>query len=211
MEKLEPLIPGHYNHIYNKGINGEDLFKQERNYFYFLEKYALYIYPIAATYAYCLLKNHFHLLVKIREEPLPFDMHPDETSTNVSTNATSRAKSNPSRKFSHLFNCYTQSINKEAGRTGGLFESPFERKIVSNKAYFNRLTAYIHKNPQLHGFVDDFRDWPHSSYHAYLSHKPTKLEKQGVIAWFGNANRYTSFHQSDFSMVDLREVLFDEI
>ena len=63
-----PLLrPCQYYHVYNRGINGEDLFREERNYRYFLEKYAQYIEPVAETYAYCLLGNHFHLLVRIRD------------------------------------------------------------------------------------------------------------------------------------------------
>jgi REP element-mobilizing transposase RayT len=63
-----PLEPDRIYHIYNRGINGENIFKEERNYRYFLEKYAKCISPIADTYAYCLLKNHFHLAVKIKTE-----------------------------------------------------------------------------------------------------------------------------------------------
>lgn len=54
-----PLFPGHYYHIYNRGNNGEDIFLEARNYDYFLNLYQKYISPIAETFAYCLLKNHF--------------------------------------------------------------------------------------------------------------------------------------------------------
>jgi REP element-mobilizing transposase RayT len=64
----EPLIPGCYYHIYNRGNNGENIFREERNYRYFLQLYVKYIVPIAVTYAYCLLANHFHLLVRIKTE-----------------------------------------------------------------------------------------------------------------------------------------------
>lgn len=57
---------GQYYHIYNRGNNQENLFREERNYRYFLKLYASYIEPIADTYAYCLLRNHFHLLVRIK-------------------------------------------------------------------------------------------------------------------------------------------------
>ncbi len=63
----QPLIPGSYYHIYNRGNNGENIFHEERNYRYFLQLYLKYIFPVADTYAYCLLLNHFHLLVRIRE------------------------------------------------------------------------------------------------------------------------------------------------
>ena len=71
----EPLEPDRIYHIYNRGINGENIFKEERNYAYFLTKYAKCISPIADTYAYCLLKNHFHLAVKIKTEEELLDFY----------------------------------------------------------------------------------------------------------------------------------------
>lgn len=66
MSKPIRLIPGRFFHIYNRGNNREDLFREERNYALFLRLYAFHIAPIADTYAYCLLKNHFHFLVRVK-------------------------------------------------------------------------------------------------------------------------------------------------
>ena len=55
-------------HIYNHANGNDNLFRNEENYAYFLKRYAYFIHPIAKTYAYCLMPNHFHLLVKIRSE-----------------------------------------------------------------------------------------------------------------------------------------------
>jgi putative transposase len=68
MTSPTPLEYGQYYHIYNRGNNGENLFFEERNYPYFLKLYAHHILPVANTYAYCLLRNHFHALVRIRTE-----------------------------------------------------------------------------------------------------------------------------------------------
>ena len=67
MQKTIPLEPGVCYHIYNRGINGETIFREERNYAHFLNLYARHIEPVAETFAYCLLCNHFHLLVRIKE------------------------------------------------------------------------------------------------------------------------------------------------
>jgi hypothetical protein len=61
-----PLQDGYFYHIYNRGTNGEPLFREDRNYRHFLKLYATYIAPIAKSYAYCLLNNHFHFLLCIR-------------------------------------------------------------------------------------------------------------------------------------------------
>ena len=57
-----------YYHIYNRGTNRENIFVQERNYDHFMKLYAKTIGPVADTFAYCLLRNHFHLLVRIKSE-----------------------------------------------------------------------------------------------------------------------------------------------
>ncbi|MEJ2736429.1 MAG: hypothetical protein P8189_23160, partial [Anaerolineae bacterium] len=79
-----------------------------------------------------------------------------------------------SRQFNNLFIAYAKAFNKAYRRTGGLFESPFKRKRVDNDRYFTYLVVYIHRNPEKHGLVDDFRHWPHSSYEAILSTKPSR-------------------------------------
>jgi len=66
MQTVIPLQPGQYYHIYNRGVNRTNIFVEERNYVYFLKLYAKHISPVAETFAYCLLRNHFHLLVRIR-------------------------------------------------------------------------------------------------------------------------------------------------
>ncbi len=68
MQKVEPIEYGYYYHIYNRGINGTDLFWSDDNYSYFMELYFKYIDLVADTYAWCLMKNHFHFLVRIKEE-----------------------------------------------------------------------------------------------------------------------------------------------
>ena len=62
-----PLEADRFDHIYNRGINSENLFKEDRNYEYFLRKYSQYLSPVVDTFAYCLLKNHFHLLIRAKD------------------------------------------------------------------------------------------------------------------------------------------------
>jgi putative transposase len=191
MSTTTPLIPGTFYHIYNRGVNGENLFLEDRNYRYFLEKYAHYIYPLAETYAYCLLRNHFHLLIRIREDP-------EHTVAPRGTPQMSRQKSaSPSLQFSHLFNAYAKAINNACGRTGTLFARPFKRIAVMSERHFVHLIAYIHRNPQHHGFVADFRTWPHSSYHTFLAPGPTRLPRNVVLDWFGGRQGFVELHQRD--------------
>ena len=187
-----PLEHGKYYHVYNRGNNRENIFAEERNYPYFLKLYAHHIEPIADTFAYCLMRNHFHLLVRIKtEEEIQETLRVSEQTLRVSK--TLRVY----QVFSNFFNAYTKAINKAYGRTGSLFEHPFGRIQVTSEAYYSRLVIYIHRNPQKHGFVGDFRDWPYSSYHALLSTKPTHLKREDVLNWFGDLDNLVATHQQE--------------
>jgi hypothetical protein len=192
MPNPKPLALGSYYHIYNRGTNGEDLFLERRNYRFFLERYAHYVEPVVETYAYCLMKNHFHLVIRTRtaEEQKTFHAAPADGDSPF------RVLS-PSRQFAHLFNAYARAINVNYERTGSLFEHPFHRILVDTEAYFWQLIAYVHRNPQHHGFVDDFREWPFSSYGAILSSRPTRVRRDVVIEGFGGRSAFVQAHESE--------------
>ena len=182
------------------------MFKEARNYPFFLRQYAKYIQPIAETYAYCLLKNHFHLLVRTRTAaevirnttlnvgrvPNPSDVTDDDIANKLISN-----------QFSKLFNSYAQAINKAHGRTGGLFEELFRRIPVDDEDYLVQLVYYIHANPQKHGFVADFREYPYSSYRTHLSKMDTKIRRAELLDWFGDADSYQKYHLSNYVLADL--------
>ncbi len=205
-KNTEPLQPNSFYHIYNRGINSEDIFKEHQNYRYFLEKYAKYIEPIAKTYAYCLLKNHFHVAIhtKTAEEMLDFYAVKNQVKTKKLS-----ASDIISKQFSHFFNSYAQSINKSHNRTGGLFEEPFLRIYVENDEYLKALIVYIHRNPQNHGFVDDFKIYRHSSYQSFLSTAQTKLPREQVLKLFRGEETYKQSHESDLDNIDWKKLMID--
>lgn len=189
-----PLLSDSFYHVYNRGINGQPIFFEERNYSFFLQKMVQYISPFMDVYAYCLLGNHFHLLVKTKPElqiPKLMSSSGEMAPLNPALKSPSWHYSNA---FASLFKSYAQAINKNYGRRGGLFEEPFHRIQVKSDTYFSQLICYIHLNPQKHGFVKDFRDYPHSSYHSHLHQKATKLQRAEVLNWFGNSTEYTTYH-----------------
>lgn len=78
--KNTKYTPGTYYHLFNRANGWEQLFRSEDNYNYFLRRYIKYMSPVCSTYAYCLLPNHFHFLVRIHdaEELRPLlPTHPD--------------------------------------------------------------------------------------------------------------------------------------
>jgi len=194
-----PLQHGYYYHIYNKGINGINLFYENKNYEYFLKLYEKYIDPIADTFAWCLMPNHFHLLVRIKEEK---EIKINQLSNSVRVWNPDRVENNEGEKkvksihlyFSDLFNAYCQAINKQEHRTGSLFQRPFKRKQIEQELYFKQLVMYIHNNPVKHGFADCIQDYPWSSYGNIISLTPTTVQRDMVLGWFNSRADFIEQH-----------------
>ena len=186
-----PLENGKYYHIYNRGNNGIDLFYEIENYKHFLRLYEKYIDPVAETYAWCLMKNHFHLLVYIRETV-------EIDSTKLEYSSTDKPKIvSASKQFSNLFNAYTLAMNKRYKRTGSLFEKNFRRKVVNSDTYFQKLVFYIHNNPVHHKFAEHIIEYPWTSYGTVISNKKTKLQREKVIEYFHDLENFKYYHSSN--------------
>ena len=211
MAKVEhyytPFEEGCFYHVYNRTVDKQPMFKSESNYQYFLKQYNKYMSPVADTYAYCLLPNHFHLLLRIKENDL---MLTDLTSFQKLSNLSSlsiqdkNAQELVSHQFRKFFQSYAMAFNKEQNRLGTLFQTPFKRAHVKEDSYFTQLIYYIHSNPQHHNLIDDFRNWKWSSYSRILLDTPYALKKDEVINWFGNKDVYKEYHQ------DLQKIMLGE-
>jgi putative transposase len=214
MTSPSPLLYDTCYHIYNRGTNGENIFIEERNYSHFLNLYIKHLEPITDLFAYCMLRNHFHIMIRVKSED---EIIEHKKTLKVSSSNQSLARQigvatqggspsrkplgsdelNPdyaSQKFSNFFNAYAKAINNAYGRTGSLFEHPFGRVPVTTDRQFWNVIAYIHQNPQKHKFVKDFRDWKYSSYGVILSEKHTSLKRDQVMQWFGSKQEYLDLH-----------------
>ena len=165
------LLSDAYYHIYNRTNNKELMFKNDENKHYFLKKYANYLYPYLKTYAYCLLDNHFHLLVQVRNEqeikqaiverPLEkrkklelnyLKIHEHHTNIQNTYHLTKEDITHKliAKSFQDFFNAYTKAFNKKHNRNGNLFNRPFKRVSIQDDTHFTQLIYYIHNNPCHH-------------------------------------------------------------
>ncbi len=172
-----PLMPGKYYHIYNRACGFEKLFWEAPNYDFFIEKINERLGGILVLYSYCLVPNHFHLLVRMT------DLEIGEKASQIY-----------SKKFSNFFNSYTQSFNKFYKRHGTLFSQNFKRKEVDDITYRRMVVIYIHRNPLKHNLVDDFKKWQYSSYQEILSSKSEFCNGEEVIRWFGSKEIFKFCH-----------------
>jgi len=136
---------GNYYHIFNRGCNKESIFFQESDYNMLISK----MFQTKDTnkieiIAYCLMPNHYHLLIyQLSEKPI-------------------------SDWLKSLFSGYVQRINRKYNRSGTLFERSAQPKLISKDNYLIELTHYIHANPIRHGFVRDPLEWKSSSLSPYF-------------------------------------------
>jgi REP element-mobilizing transposase RayT len=191
---MDKLYFDNYYHILNRANGNDVLFKEEENYFFFLEKYKKHVHPVVETLAYALMGNHFHLVVRVRDV-----VEIEKTLPGFQTLEELEQTNKISRQFSHCFNSYAQAFNKKYNRTGSLFQKNFKRHLLDNNSYLLNAIAYVNTNPVHHGFYSRIQDWSFTSYQAIISSKPTLLARNHVLELFEGRENFIQFH-SDFEV-----------
>lgn len=186
-----PLLGGAYFHIFNRGINRSTIFFKPENYVYFLNLWTKYLNDYIDVLAYCLLPNHFHFLVKLPE--IIVVENPDNNETEDLTGE-SEVGAFISERLRRLFITYSQAVNIQENRTGGLFTRNFKRLMIEEDEHLRYLFFYIHYNPVKHGITNDFKNYKYSSYQAYIRNKPTKISKELGLELFNGLEKFWDFH-----------------
>ena len=166
--KQNKLEPGVVYHIFNRGNNRENIFKETENYEYFLIKMFFHLKSSCDIYAYCLMPNHLHILLRIEETP----SSPDGKVPKIH------------QPFANLFNSYTKSINIRFQRSGSLFQEHMHREAITTDDYFRKAFIYIHTNPVHHGFVRNLKEYKWSSIHDYLNNQPKNMSMDLPLLMF---------------------------
>jgi len=174
--KLEVLERDHFYHIYNRGINSENIFLSDDNKSYFLKLLSKYLNGKIEVFAYCLMDNHFHFLIKLVD---------DEKAV--------------TQAFSNFFNSYAKAFNKQNNRTGSLFEKHFKRIKIQDENYLRNIIQYIHLNPKHHLNID-YKTYKFSSFQSIISTNQTKLARTEVLSYFDNVDNFIFCHnfKNDF-------------
>lgn len=168
--KLEVLEKDGYYHIYNRGINSCLIFENDENKNFFLKQLSKYLWGKISIFAYCLMDNHFHLVIRLNQEEKII-----------------------TQDFSNFFNSYAKAFNKDINRTGSLFEKHFKRIKLNDENYLKKLIIYVHLNPKYHLDLN-FQEFKFSSYQAFISDKETKIEREAVLGLFGGLENFIFCH-----------------
>lgn len=170
------LIEGEFYHIYNRGNNKGQIFFNEDNYLFFLKKIREQLSPCVDIIAYCLMPNHFHLLIQANEK-----------SITERTSFGGKSMQEFAYRVGIMLSSYTQAINKQNNTTGSLFQQKTKAKILAEEqnnsriSYLDECFYYIHQNPLAAGLVNDLSDWPYSSYPDYAGLRNGTLYKKDIF------------------------------
>ncbi len=156
-------FPGAWHHVMNRGADHRDIFEHDRDREVFLdsvaaaaERYALEVH------AYCLMSNHFHLLLRSQDGHLAAGMQ-------------------------FLAGRFTRLINVRVGRDGPLFRGRYASVAIESDTQLVQACRYIHLNPVFAGMRPTAESWPWSSAAAYVGsvQAPAWLTTDQVLELFG--------------------------
>lgn len=209
-----PFVSGEYYHIYNRGINKQNTFSDKRDYSRFIQ--TLFYYQIAnpkpkfslfkqsslykvdeskkivEIISYCLMPNHFHLLVKQLQDG---------------------GVSEFMRKF---INSYTKYRNTKHKQLGPAFQALFKAVRIESDEQLIHTSRYIHLNPYVSFLVKDLKLYLWSSYLTFIGLQDNpKIAKEEILNFFSSAQDYEKFvlAQADYGITleILKHSAFDDI
>ena len=191
-------------HVYNRTNNRELLFRCDENYRFFLKKWKRYLSPFISTRAYCLLPNHFHFQIRIREIT-------DEIRAAIAKENTKRGNLFLEGEIEYnvfledqlkrMLSSYVMAFNKRYNRNGSLLQKRTRRIALRKIEKICYNLAYIHHNPIHHSMAANYGELEWCSYNAYICNKPTSVACEEVLAIFGieikdGLHNFLEYHQS---------------
>lgn len=207
------LVAGQIYHVFNRGVEKRTTFIDSKDYERFVDTLNYYrvktpparfsfrkrgifsgrqaeTVSIGEIICFCLMPNHFHLLVKQIEEQ------------GITT------------LLSKLTNSYTKYFNTKHKRVGPLFQGSFKAVRIENDEQLIHATRYIHLNPLMDYLVKDLKLYPYSSYLEFLGEKSGFCQIKDILAHFKNPGEYERFvlDQEDYarSLKQMERTLLDK-
>ncbi len=203
---------GHIYHIYNQGNNRRQIFFNRENYLFFLRKVRTYFLPYADILAWCLMPNHFHFMVMVKEVELPSkethtltlsQTQAEETHTMTLSHRMSKSQTF-NQSIAIMLRSYTRAINKQEKTSGSLFRPHTKAECVTcpepelSPSFITRngvteipvleypeiCFRYIHQNPVKAGLVKIAEDWEFSSASDYSGQRTGTLVNKDLARKF---------------------------
>ncbi|MGB0390605.1 MAG: transposase [Salibacteraceae bacterium] len=191
----------HLYHVYNQGNNRQKIFFDRANYLFFIEKLRTYVLPYADIYAWCLMPNHFHLMIYVKST--------DSESEGFTLSETLTRKRTLNESIGIMLRSYTRAINKSNNTSGSLFRKETKAECLDcpkglTPSFYTKTGAtqinlndpeknypqicfnYIHANPTKAGLVKNDWDWEYSSAADYVGKRNgTLIDKEQALKKIG--------------------------
>lgn len=195
-----PLVTDYFYHVFNRGVEKRDIFLNKWDYSRFFKTLTYYQFSEAKPrfsrfnpefytipdnakklidiISYCLMPNHFHLLVKQIED------------------------NGVSKYVGQVSNSYTKYFNAKNERVGPLFQGNFKAVLIENDEQFLHVSRYIHLNPYVAGLAKTIEDYEHSSLGDYLGLEDRQFVKKDYIFDLMKKDDYKTFiwDQKDYAL-----------
>lgn len=190
--RIFPFINEYFYHIYNRGSEKKPIFETRRDYQRFLKTLKYYQiegpkpkfsrFPsllvkeldeskkIVEIVAYCLMPNHFHLLIKpVKDAGI-------------------------TEFISKISNSYTKYYNTKHNRVGPLLQGEFKAVPIESDEQLTHVSRYIHLNPLVSGIIKNLNQYEWSSYQDYIGDKIKSFcLKEDILYFFKNPQDYEKF------------------
>ena len=165
------FVRDNYYHIYNRGANRQSIFADDEDFVDFLQRLKKFVQnSMVQTIAYCLLPNHFHLLVR------------------------QDADIEAGLAVQYTCNGYAQRFNARHQRQGTIFQGRYRAEQISQRDHLRHLCRYIHVNPVRHGLATSPELWPYSNYLDWIGRRDgTLVDRDFLTGQFGNVAAYIRF------------------
>lgn len=205
--RLSPLVTGEIYHIYNRGVEKRDIFTQSRDYKRFIQAIFYYQFlgpkpsfskfsksqiatfkplnknKILEIICFCLMPNHFHLLVRQLKEK------------------------GASNFIGQLANSYTKYFNTKYTRVGPLFQGTFKALRVETDEQLLHLSRYIHLNPVVSGLVENLDQYNWSSFKDYRDLNRNFCSIDEILSFFPSNEKYLEFTRDQIEYGITLEIL----
>jgi len=197
-------------HVFNRGNNSQKIFFNRDNYLFFLKKINKHITPFAEILAWCLMPNHFHLMIYVNNTEIKIEQKLGESKDKygVYWGTISNKEQSLNQSIAIMLRSYTRAINKQENRNGSLFQMTTKATCLTdnseitpawfqtnfgtiiniddiNKRYPQVCFNYIHLNPVTAKLVQNPGDWEFSSYRDQAGLRNGKLINRERTIEFG--------------------------
>ncbi|RLC51269.1 MAG: transposase [Candidatus Cloacimonadota bacterium] len=159
-----------FYHIFNRGCNKENIFKEESDYRNLINRISQSDYDkYFNIIAYCLMPNHYHFLLQLKKKSI-------------------------SGWIRYIFNGYVQYFNHKYSRSGTLFEGRMKVKQIKDNDHLIVAIAYIHLNPVYADLATKPENWEFSNYQEWIGLRSSELyDSKFIRDNFDTSNDYLEF------------------